>query len=223
MVIHMRGNGGIQAVMFDFGGVIAEEGFKKGLSEIARKHGIAEREFIQAAFDATYASGYVLGKATEADFWREVKRSTGLDGPDVSLWDYIYPHFIIRGWIQDLVRSLKGKGLTVGILSDQTDMLDKLDERYDIFRQFDHVFNSFHLGKGKRDISLFDDVAALLRTEPGRLLFIDDHQGHVDRARQKGWQALLYVDRESLETDLERILTQDYSPKAEIYRSSGRP
>jgi len=203
---NMQGNGRIQAIMFDFGGVIAEEGFKKGLLEIARKHGLAEQEFIEAAFDATYASGYVLGRATEAHFWREVKKRTGLAGPEVSLWDDIYPHFVIRGWMMDLVRKLKEKGLTVGILSDQTDMLDRLNDRDDFFRWFDYVFNSYHLGKGKRDVTLFDDIAATLQTEPGRLLFIDDHQGHVDRARQQGWQALLYVDRESLEKDLGRIL-----------------
>ena len=106
----------------------------------------------------------------------------------------------------DLVRGLKAEKITTGILSDQTDMLGKLDKRYDFFRWFDHIFNSYDMGKGKRDATLFDDIALKLQTEPGRILFIDDDPGHVGRAMQRGWNALLYVNRETFEKDLEKIL-----------------
>ena len=85
-------------------------------------------------------------------------------------------------------------------------MLDRLNKQFDFYRWFDHIFNSYYLGKGKRDISLFDDVARLLKTEPNRILFIDDNPGHVNRARQKGWKAIQYVDRESFEKALEMIV-----------------
>ncbi len=199
-------NGRIGTVLFDFGGVIAEEGFKQGLSHLAKERGLEEQSFLAAAFDATYSTGYVLGRGTEGQFWEEVRRKTGLSGPEVSLWDDIYPRFTIRSWMLSLIDKLRTKGLRVGILSDQTDMLDRLNDKHDFFRRFDYVFNSYHLNKGKRDISLFDDIAAILHSEPERLLFIDDHPGHVERARQKGWQALLYSDRESLERELARML-----------------
>ena len=106
----------------------------------------------------------------------------------------------------DLVKRLKSKNLTVGILSDQTDMLDSLNARFDFFKWFDHVFNSYHVGKGKRDISLFDDVARVLKTPPNRILFIDDDPGHVERARQKDWHAILYVNRESFHMEMDKLL-----------------
>lgn len=208
-------NGKIGTVLFDFGGVIAEEGFKQGLLHIARERGLEEQSFLAAAFDATYSTGYVLGRGTEERFWEEVRRKTGLSGPDVSLWDDIYPCFTIRNWMLSLIGKLKMKGLRVGILSDQTDMLDRLNERHDFFHRFDYVFNSYHLKKGKRDISLFDDIAAALQSEPGRLLFIDDDPGHIERARQKGWQVLLYSDRESFEREMARMLP--------IYGAEGPP
>lgn len=102
----------------------------------------------------------------------------------------------------DLVKRLKSEKLTVGILSDQTDMLDALNTRYDFFHWFDHVFNSYHVGKGKRDASLFDDIAKLLKTSPRRILFIDDDPGHVERARKKGWNAILYKDRDSFQKEI---------------------
>jgi len=188
---------GIDVVLFDFGGVIAEEGFKQGIIAIAAAHGFDETALVQAAFDATYSTGYVLGNGTESDFWNEVKNKTGLNGLDVSLWHDVYPHFVIREWMIALVKKMKTRQIKVGILSDQTDMLDKLNREHDFFKWFDHVFNSYHIGKGKRDITIFDDIAAVLKTEPCRILFIDDHPEHIYRAKQRGWHALLYADRTS--------------------------
>lgn len=201
-----KGKGKIDVVLFDFGGVIAEEGFKQGLAAIAAANGLDEKAFVQAAFDAVYASGYVLGRGSEQAFWKELKEKTGLQGDNESLMTEIFSRFVLRGWMMDLVRGLKAEKITTGILSDQTDMLGKLDKRYDFFRWFDHIFNSYDMGKGKRDATLFDDIALKLQTEPGRILFIDDDPGHVGRAMQRGWNALLYVNRETFEKDLEKIL-----------------
>jgi len=202
----IMGNGKIDVVLFDFGGVIAEEGFKQGLTVIAKANGLDEDEFVQAAFDTIYSSGYVLGKGHESEFWNALRQKTGVRGDDATLRNEIFSRFILRDWMIDLVRKLKSENIKVGILSDQTDMLDRLNEQFDFYRWFDHIFNSYYLGKGKRDISLFDDVARLLKTEPNRILFIDDNPGHVNRARQKGWKAILYLDRESFEKDFEKIV-----------------
>jgi putative hydrolase of the HAD superfamily len=119
--------------------------------------------------------------------------------------------FILNDRMIDFVQSLKAKKLTVGILSDQTDWLDQLNARFDFFRHFDSVFNSYHLGKGKRDSSLFDDIAYALKTPPERILFIDDDPGNVERARQKGWNAILYVDFDSFQTQMAEYLTSKIS------------
>jgi FMN phosphatase YigB (HAD superfamily) len=205
----IKGNGKIDVVLFDFGGVLAEEGFKQGLIAIAMANGLDGTKFVQAAFDAIYASGYVLGKAPEKAFWKELKEKTGVKGDNASLMKEIFSRFILRSWMIDLVKKLKSEKITVGILSDQTDMLDKLNERFDFFKWFDHIFNSYDMGKGKREVTLFDDVARTLKAEPSRILFIDDDPGHVDRARQKGWNAIRYVNQKSFQKDLEKILTID--------------
>jgi putative hydrolase of the HAD superfamily len=201
-----RGDMDIDAVLFDFGGVIAEEGFKQGLAAIARAHGLDERTFIEVAYDTIYATGYVLGKVPESTFWNALRQKTGIKGTDAVLRNEIFSRFIVRDWMIDLVRSLKADGVKVGILSDQTDMLDMLDKKYDFFRLFDYVFNSYHMGKGKRDQSLFDDIVHALKTEQERVLFIDDDAGNVERAKKKGWKGIQYIDRDSFQKDLEDIM-----------------
>jgi putative hydrolase of the HAD superfamily len=71
---------------------------------------------------------------------------------------------------------------------------------------FDYVFNSYHMGKSKRDLSLFDDIVHALKTEPDRVLFIDDDAGNVERAKKKGWKGIQYIDRDSFQKDIDAIL-----------------
>ena len=201
-----KANGKIDIVLFDFGGVIAEEGFKQGLTAVARTNGVDEGAFVQTAFDIIYSTGYVLGKAPESAFWDALKRETGVRGDDASLRNEIFSRFILRDWMIDLVNKLKANGIKVGILSDQTDLLEELDKKYDFFRLFNYVFSSYRLGKGKRDPSLFDDVARAVNVEQDRILFIDDDPGHVDRARQRGWKVILYIERAGFQKELEEIL-----------------
>ena len=201
-----KANGKIDIVLFDFGGVIAEEGFKQGLTAVARTNGVDEGAFVQTAFDIIYSTGYVLGKAPESAFWDALKRETGVRGDDASLRNEIFSRFILREWMIDLVNKLKANGIKVGILSDQTDLLEELDKKYDFFRLFNYVFSSYRLGKGKRDPSLFDDVARAVNVEQDRILFIDDDPGHVDRARQRGWKVILYIERAGFQKELEEIL-----------------
>lgn len=206
MTPSIQENGNIDVVLFDFGGVIAEEGWKEGLKVIARANGLDEARFLQEAIDTIYATGYLLGKAPASRFWNALREKTGIKENEDLLTKEIFSRFHIRDWMIDLAKELKAQKITVGILSDQTDMLDKLNQRYDFFKWFDHVFNSYHLGKGKRDSSLFDDVARILKTPSERILFIDDDPGHVARAGRKGWKAIRYVDRDSFLKEMGMIL-----------------
>jgi putative hydrolase of the HAD superfamily len=133
---------------------------------------------------------------------------TGLEGEDNDLTQRILDGFVVRPWMIERVRDLRDHGYVTGILSDQTHWLDILDEQYHFYIAFDHVYNSYYLGKGKRDASLFTDVANDLGMQPAQILFIDDNDGNVQRARDAGMQSLVYVDREGFLAELEKVLQE---------------
>jgi putative hydrolase of the HAD superfamily len=108
-----------------------------------------------------------------------------------------------------LVRRLRAAGVITAILSDQTDWLDRLDARTPFFRDFDRVFNSFHLGKGKRDPSLFDDAARELGVAAATAAFVDDDPGNVSRAAGRGLHALLFCDEALVRRELGALLGAD--------------
>jgi putative hydrolase of the HAD superfamily len=60
------------------------------------------------------------------------------------------------------------------------------------------VLNSYHLGKSKKDASVFDDVAKALGLLPEEILFIDDNESHVNRALSKGLAAIVYRGKSQL-------------------------
>ncbi len=185
----------VRAILLDYGGVIAEEGFQNGLRELAAEQGLDVDAIVRQAGDAIYASGFVTGQGTAHDFWQRMREETGLRGSDAGLTRRILAGFKLRPWMLDLVRQWREQGHVTGILSDQTHWLDWLDERDHFFACFDHVFNSYHLGLGKRDPALYGEIAARLCLSPGEILFVDDTRTHVERARAAGWRAIHYVDQ----------------------------
>ena len=172
----------IDLILFDFGGVLAEEGFSKGLIAIARLNGLVPDSFLEKVYDITFTRGYVLGNADEKTFWEALREETGIQGSDEGLRNEILSRFTLRGWMLEIIRQLHHNSLLLAILSDQTNWLDELDAQYNFFKLFDRVFNSYHLGKCKRDVILFDDVLSEMGVRLERALFIDDTKGNTERA-----------------------------------------
>jgi len=204
--------GPIRAILFDFGGVLAEEGFREGLSDLACQQGLDSQAVHEAAYDAIYSSGYVLGWGTEDEFWRILRQKTGLTGEIETMHLAIAARFALRPRMFAMVRALRHQGYITAILSDQTDWLDRLDAELHFFQDFDKVYNSFHLGKGKRDASVFDDVVKDLGLAPQHAVFVDDDPGNVERARSQGLKALLFLNEDQCRNDLEALLGHPIDP-----------
>lgn len=198
----------IRSVLFDFGGVVADEGFREGLRAIALKNGLDLDRFFSRARDLIYETGYVTGRVAEHVYWDAVRKATGIKGGDGELSDEIIRRFVIRPFILKEADALRSQSLEAAVLSDQTDWLDRIDEKTHFSDRFDRVFNSFHLGKSKRDPTLFDDVAAQLGRQPSEILFIDDDPDNVARAASRGWNAIAYGDVENLRRVLGRYLAE---------------
>ena len=192
-------NCGLDAVLLDFGGVIADEGFAAGIKAIARESGRDEQDVWRAGLEAVWDSGYVYGRCGEAAFWRLFKERTGIRGDEAAWRERVLSLFVVRPFMRDVADRLRAVGVATAILSDQTDWLALLDERQEFFRHFDKVFNSYHHDMTKQEPEFFLVALRDLGVEPGRALFVDDNLGNVERARALGLHAIHYTDREDFE------------------------
>ncbi len=66
----------------------------------------------------------------------------------------------------DIVKKLRGSGIGVAILKDQTNWLDELNERYDFFKLFDVIYNSYHLGKARLTLPILPILFLRLGSAP---------------------------------------------------------
>ncbi len=185
----------VEVILFDFGGVLAEEGFREGLLALGEMNGLDPDLVMEKGFEIMHTSGYATGKASEEIYWQVMRDQTGIEGSTDFFQQEILNRFLIRTWMIDLVKRLKEAGIKLGILSDQTNWLDELNKQYGFFNYFDRIYNSYHGGKSKRDVTLFKDVTGWFSVNPDKILFIDDHPGNIERASQAGLKTILYKDR----------------------------
>lgn len=195
----------IKVVFFDFGGVLAEEGFREGLFAIARHHGLDEEKFLKTAVDLTFDHGFVTGKIDVKMYWQMLREITGIYASDEALSHEVLSRFTIRPWMLDRAKSLKEAAIRIAILSDQTTWLDEFAKMNGFYELFERIFNSYYLGMCKRDLKIFDYVVAVMGVKPEEALLIDDNQGNIERARERRWKGILFQNREEFEKELQEI------------------
>jgi len=191
----------VEVVFFDFGGVLVEEGFRQGLMDIGQRNGIDPEKFLQIAFDLAFTEGFVTGRLDEKEFWHILRSKTGVAGSHEVFRDAVLSGFEMRDWMIDLVKKLKESKVRTAILSDQTPWLDEMDRKYNFFQWFERVFNSYYIGMSKREPALFDYALSEMGVRAEQALFVDDNQGNIERAQQKGLHTIHYQNRKDFEED----------------------
>ncbi len=198
----------INAVFFDFGGVIAEEGFREGMMAIARKKNLDEQSFFKTAEEIIYKTGYVTGKVREPVFWDALSRAAGVKEDYRRMRIEVLRRFVLRAGMVLLVEKLRDQGLVTALLSDQTNWLDEINSKKPFYNRFDYVFNSYVLGKSKRDPSVFRDVARITGINPHLILFVDDNAQNIKRAQEAGLKTIHFTGIEDFKTQLEAAKIQ---------------
>lgn len=202
----------VKCVTFDFGGVIAEEGFREGMRAITLRFGLDPEETIEMAFKLVFETRFVEGGCTEAELWDLFRKRTGISADDATLRDMVLTRFVVRPWMLDLAKSLRKEGYIVAMLTDQAGWLKELDLKTPFLHLFDPVVNSWETGKTKKDPTSFTDLASAVGLDPQEILFVDDDEGNIERAASVGLKTILYMDRESFEEEMKGAATDNSYP-----------
>lgn len=193
-----------ELVLLDFGGVIAEEGFKAAMVDLALEQDKDPESLKRMAFDLVYATGFTTGKIRDKDFWQALREQSGIVGSDEALTAFVHARFVVRPSMLYLSARLRLKGIRTAILSDQTHWLEELDARDGFFPCFDRVFNSYYAGITKKDTDFFLQVLDAMDTTPEKTLFVDDHRPHVERALSLGMDAIWYQEEEAFREEVQK-------------------
>ena len=197
----------IKTILFDFGGVLAEEGFLEGLQRIGKNNGLDPDTFFSVADSLIYETGYLTGLSDEAAFWSAVRKRTGIGGADTELRREILERFVLRPEMIATVDCLRAGGIRVAMLSDQTNWLEEIDGKTGLFKHFDRVLNSFLTHKSKRESSTFSDACRELGITPEEALFIDDNLHHINRAKSTGLAAIHFSTYDDFKRQLKQYVS----------------
>jgi putative hydrolase of the HAD superfamily len=196
----------VSTILFDFGGVLAEDGFRVGLLTIANRQRVDPEWFQRMAVEAIYQSGYVDGLCEERVFWELFRKNTNHALEDHWLREFFIAGYVLWPEMIACVKKINTRDLRTVLISDHTNWLDELEEKYTIFPLFDRVYNSYHIHKSKREGTLFPYVLTDLGIKPEETLLIDDNKGNITRAETAGIAVYHFTDTSGFVKDVMPML-----------------
>ncbi|MEK6963794.1 MAG: HAD family phosphatase [Nanoarchaeota archaeon] len=190
----------IKALAVDFGGVYFSwnwEEYWKGLEEITG----VDKESLKRLPSRIWE--YQVNKISNKEFWDHFCKGVGKQIPHEILNTFVENQFKPIPHVIEHLKKCKEKHQLV-LFANQTEMLDRLNEKHAFYDNFHHIISSFKVGVQKPDKAMFDLLLQRTGEEAQNILLIDDTLTNVEAARNLGFQALLF----SKDTDLEKELIQ---------------
>ncbi len=195
----------IRAIIFDWGGVLAEDPAPGLVSYCAKHLGVGEAEYSRAY--KACMQDFQTGRVTEEQFWMNMTGRLKVPMPRVnSLWGEAFAAaYKARPEMFDFARRLHEAGYKTAILSNTEKPVNEFFPK-ETYEGFDVVVLSCFEGVSKPDKAIYELTLARLGTKAEETLFIDDRQDYLDGAKRAGLQTLLFTNVSQLKTDLANIL-----------------
>src|SRR3989344_3601422 len=192
----------IEAVIFDFGGVIIDNPLP-GMIEYSASFLKVPLE----KFDASrrkYLGDFARGKLPEAEFWKLMCKELEIEVPhtNLSLWGTAFFHnYRLRDSMLAFVASLKEGGYKTGLISNtEPPALGAFLE--DVWGRFDSCVFSCSVESIKPETEIYKIALEHLKVDAPRAVFIDDLAEYVQGARAAGMHAIQFHSEEQIKEEL---------------------
>jgi putative hydrolase of the HAD superfamily len=194
----------IEAVLFDWGGVLIDNPASPLMDYCAGALGVSAREYTRV--HNRHGEAFQKGRIPEETFWRRVCGDLGRPLPQTpSLWGEAFRAvYSPRQDVFALARRLRAGGYKTALLSntEAPAMEFFLELRYEMF---DAPIFSCAEGACKPEKEIYEIAARRLATAAGRCLLIDDKPEFVDGARSAGMKGIVYESLEQAKRDLSTL------------------
>jgi epoxide hydrolase-like predicted phosphatase len=191
----------INAVIFDWGGVLIEDPAPALFKYCANALGVSEEQYV-IAFDICM-NDFQTGAVTEQQFWTNMTKRLKVPMPKAdSLWTEAFiAAYRPRQEMFSLASRLRKAGCKTAILSNTekpvVEIINK--QKYDAF---DVTVLSCLEGTAKPGRKIYDLTLDQLGIPAGQALFIDDKQPNIDGANWAGLQTILFKNTEKLKKEI---------------------
>ena len=181
----------IEAVLFDWGGVLIENPAAGLMAYCARAVGVSVEDYTRVHNE--YAEAFQKGLVAEGVFWERVCGALHRPVPrQESLWGEAFRAvYVPREEVFALARHLREKGLRTSLLSNtETPAMEFfLELGYDMF---DALTFSCAEGVFKPEKEVYEVAARKLDVAPGQCVLLDDKPDFITGARKAGMVGIVY-------------------------------
>ncbi len=197
----------IQAVLFDYGGVIGHLDQEEA-ARLEEKYGLPRGSLLSALYGIPQWREIALGHGSEQEWLKAVlARLYELAGRPIPGIRREWPKMWRRldGDVVALVRRLRPR-YKVGLITNATKNLEgMLLNHHGIGDLFDVVINSARVGLAKPDVRIFHMAAERLGVPVSACVFVDDMPHNVEGARAAGMGAFRFQGAAHLESELRAL------------------
>lgn len=200
----------IEAILFDFGGVLAApldvQVVTEQRNQLAASLGFEDGSamwnhfYVGEPWQATKT-----GKMTEGEMWVELLSPFGLttEAQQRAFTEKLFAGEGVHPLMRSLLEDLHGR-YPLAILSNASDRLESVLERLELSQYFDPVVNSHRIGVAKPDEAAYQIALELMGRSPEEVLFIDNQERNTRVAESLGIPSIVYTDIFSLLDELGR-------------------
>ena len=196
----------IEAIIFDFGGVMVPFSQMDSLKEQESRLGLQPEKLAETLWQSADWRLAEVGAITDEEYWRRIGARLGLHTSEAirSFQQDLFRDARTDPRMADLVQRLQGRYRT-GLLSNASDVLPRLlRERYGLGGLFDVEVFSALVGLAKPDPAIYQLALERLGTAPEATVFVDDYEPNVASAAALGIRAIHFVGYEALVLALEK-------------------
>ena len=191
-----------QAVVFDFGGVMAGEDVEAVVRFIRESLHLSKEEFEKANQQKRLA---LQQGQTHAEFWIGLAKTKGIKLPKnwgETLYAVMKDTIKVNSQMYVLVDQLREKKMSVALFSNVDEHRAAFIRNYGWYEPFNPCVLSCDIGVNKPDPKAYAILLQKLKLPAKDVVFIDDREDNVQAAKELGIDAILFKSEEQVRDEL---------------------
>ena len=191
-------------IYFDLGRVLINFDIEKMLAQVGAVSNTSTDKVKQIVFDNGLQTDYESGSIDCQEFHAKFCEALGSCPDFETLRQAACDIFELNTSVLPVVAQLRAAGHRMGILSNTChNHWEHCRQRYpSVIELFAVHALSYRIRAVKPDAEIFAAAAELARVDPREIFFVDDTLGHVEGAREFGFDAVQYTSTSRLAADL---------------------
>ena len=199
--------GGIEAVIFDYGGVLARTVDPEPRAAWERDLGLTPGTLTATVHDKRLWVAAQNGSIQSDAHWQAVGEELGLSKSQLrGLRAAFYAGDVLNQQLLARIDRLRQQGMALGLLSNFSTDLRSMLEAQDLVRRFDHIAISAEIGVMKPDAAAYEAILAMLALPASACVFIDDLPANIAAARALDMHGIVFEDTAPCLEALEGLL-----------------